>query len=318
MKDLLQDFEWDVYARYEWKDWLDKKGRPVVVPAESFKSPSAVRRAWKLYGETETGPVVGRVLETGSPGLPWETISPMSDEHDTLFATFAHLDFANRDEILAFASTYGSLRRSDQHQHQDRVVKGRSGAHYADGESHLTWAVEIVGMREALNLSQDRSVNQELRFRAAWSTPAHRDAGVKPAYQEAKDNRKLAALINDHLSGVQPHVELGSVKRLSFAPTDLLSAMWVKFALALVGDKVYRQCKSCQKLFELSPDGGSRSNRQFCPDNDYCKTKDFRKRKRRTLKLWALKTPLREIAAQAETEVKTVRRWIKEAKKQKS
>ena len=36
---------------------------------------------------------------------------------------------------------------------------------------------------------------------------------------------RLASLINDHLSDVQPHIELGSVKRLSFAPTDLLSAL---------------------------------------------------------------------------------------------
>ena len=321
MKDLLQDFEWDVYARYEWKDWLDKQGRPVVVPAECFKSPAEVKRAWKRSGEyrsrrRKSGPVLGQVRDSGSRHVSWETISPMSDQ-PALFATFAHVDYANPDAILAFASTYGSLRRSGAHQHQDRVVKGRSGAHYADGESHLDWAVEIVSMREALSLGKDRSVDQELKFRAAWSTPAHRDAGLKPAYQEARDNGKLAALINDHLSGVQPHVELGSVKRLSFAPTDLLSAMWMKFALALVGGRTYRECKSCQKLFELSPEGGFRSNRQFCSD-PYCKTKDFRKRKRRALKLWALKTPMRELAAQADTRIETVRRWIKEAKKEKS
>lgn len=311
MKDLLEDFEWDVFDAYEWKDWLDEEGRPVVVPAECFKSPSAVQRAWELYGEAETGPVLGRVLETGSPGLPWETISPMSDE-PALFKKFADLDYANRDEILEFASTYGSLRRSDEHQHQNKVVKGRSGAHYADGESHLTWAMEIVWMRSALNLSKDRSVDQELKFRAAWSTPAHRDAGLKPPYE--KDQARLAWLINDHLSGVQPHVEFGSMERLSFVPSDLLSAMWMKFALALVGGKSYRECKSCGKRFELSPETGSRTNRQFCPDNDYCKTKDFRRRKQRALKLWALKTPMREIAAQADTRIETVRRWIKEAR----
>jgi len=309
---MMKDFEWDVFADYAWRDWLGEQGTPVVVPAKCFKSPSAVQRAWELYGEAETGPVLGRVLETGSPGLPWETISPMSDE-PALFKKFSDLDFANHDEILAFASTYGSLRRSDQHQHQDRVV-GRSGAHYADGESHLTWAVEIVWMREALNLSlrKDRSVDQELKFRAAWSTPAHRDAGLKPPYE--KDQARLAWLINDHLAGVEPHVEFGSVERLSFAPSDLLSAMWMKFALALVGGKSYRECKSCGKLFELSPETGSRSNRQFCPGSGYCKTKDFRKRKQRALKLWALKTPMREIAAQADTRIETVRRWIKEAK----
>ena len=115
-------------------------------------------------------------------------------------------------------------------------------------------------------------------------------------------------------AGVEPHVEFGSVERLSFAPSDLLSAMWMKFALALVGGKSYRECKSCGKLFELSPETGSRSNRQFCPGSGYCKTKDFRKRKQRALKLWALKTPIREIAAQADTRLETVRRWIKEAK----
>ena len=239
MKEPLQGFQWTV-SDCEWKPWLDEKGRPVVVPAAAFKSPAAVERASKL--SEETGPVIGKVLDSGSQ----RTISPMSSEHATLFKTFADLNYADRDEILAFATTYGSLRRSHKHQHQNRVVKGRPGAHYADGESHLTWAVEIVRMREALKLSVDRTADQELRFRAAWTTKAHRDAGLKPPYEQ--DKARLASLINDHLSDVQPHIELGSVKRLSFAPTDLLSAMWVNF-----GDK------APWKLFELSPEEGQES-----------------------------------------------------------
>ena len=307
MKEPLQGFQWDVFPA-EWKDWLDEKGRPVVVPATAFKSPAAVELAWKL--NEEVGPVLGKVLDAGSS----RTIEPMSDEHVTLFKKFADLDYADRDEILAFATTYGGLRRSPRHQHQAKA-KGRSGAHYANGESHLTWAVEIVRMREALKLSVHRTADQELRFREAWPTQAHRRAGLKPPYE--KDKARLASLINSHISDVQPHIELGSLKRLSFAPTDLLSAMWVNFALAYVGDKSYRQCKQCQKLFELSPEEGFRSHRVFC-DDPYCKTKDYRKRKRTALKLSALKTPLREIARQAGTDPKTVRRWVKEAKQRKS
>lgn len=313
MKDALQGSKWDVFPAYEWKDWLDEKGRPVVVPAESFKSPAAVWRASKLYGETETGPVLGRVLDSGRA----RTIEPMSGEHVALFKTFAELSCADRDEITAFASTYGSLRRSHQHQHQNRVVKGRSGAHYADGESHLTWAVEIVQMREALKLSLDRSREQELAFRKAWTTQDHRRWKVKPPYE--KDRKRLTTLINIHLEHVQPRIVLGESNRLSYRPLDLLSSIWLQFTLSLTGGRSFRKCKMCERIFEISTeDEGYNTNREFC-DRAYCRTKHLRKRKKQVLELAFSETPppASEIAEQTGTTLKAVKAWIKAEKKKR-
>ena len=302
MKDALQGFRWDVFPAYEWKDWL-KEGRPVVVSEEQYRSRAGVSRAEELYGVKETGPVLGMVLDCGRP----HTIKPMAEV--ALFQTFAKLNYADPDEILAFAHTHGNLRRSEYHSHQDL-----SGGHLTYGESHLQWAVEIEQMREALRLSRNRSPEQERDFLKAWTTEDHRRAKIKPPTE--RDRKRLTALINHRLEQVHPGIVMGESNRLSYGPSDLLSSMWLQFTLTLTGDRSFRQCKMCEKLFEISTtDEGYNANREFC-DRDYCRLKHHRKRKQLALQL-AFSKPrpsLSSIAKTVGSDAKTVRGWIKAKK----
>lgn len=64
--------------------------------------------------------------------------------------------------------------------------------------------------------------------------------------------------------------------RLHLVPKSLLGALWVQFALAINGDKEYRECGHCSTWFELSP-GTARTSRFYC--SDACKMKAYRERK---------------------------------------
>jgi hypothetical protein len=57
----------------------------------------------------------------------------------------------------------------------------------------------------------------------------------------------------------------------------LLSALWVQFALAVTGQKTYRQCqdKACRIWFEVSPAKG-RADKKYCSHT--CRTRAYRER----------------------------------------
>ena len=304
MKEPFQHFEWHVSLAYHWQHWLDKDGQPVVVPDEgliSLESPSGVELAWHEYHDQQkqTGPVLGPVLDSGKA----RQYRPMAREHAVLFRTFANLDFRDRDAILAFVSKFGLLG-ADQRQEQG-PFSHEFGYHYAGGESHLTWAREICLMREALHLAQSKTSADASREREAWGKH-----GLKPP--DAERRRKLTRLFDVHLQHVQGRMLIGPElpPRLSLAPQTLLSAMWLQFALAVAGDKQFRQCKFCRCLFEISTEQtGFRRHREFCA-NASCKTKDYRRRKRTALELAKKGVPSRTIAERIDTKEATVRRWL--------
>ena len=304
MEEPFQHFEWHVSRAYHWQAWLDEHGRPVVVPNEgliSLESPSGVELAWQQYDEQQEhpGPVLGPVLDSGKA----RQYRPMAREHAALFRTFADLDFRDMDAILAFASQYGLLLGADQHQQQG-PLSYKLGHHYAGGESQLTWAQEICWMREALHLARRKTSTDEPRDREA------RGHGLEPL--DAAGRLRLTRLFDVHLQHVQGHmlIEPDLPSRLSLAPQTLLSAMWLQFALAVAGDKQFRQCKFCRCLFEISTEQtGFRRHREFCA-NASCKTQDYRRRKRTALELAKKGVPSRTIAQRIDTKEATVRRWL--------
>src|SRR3989442_442659 len=125
-------------------------------------------------------------------------------------------------------------------------------------------------MQEALELTHSQTPAQEAEDRAAWNR-----VGLEPPYNERRE--KLAWLFNIHLQHVQGRMlfDAKAEPRLSFAPLTLLSAMWLQLALSVVGDKEFRACKLCRRLFEISTEQtGYRKHREFCSES--CKTKDYR------------------------------------------
>ena len=308
MREAFLDFEWHVHPAYHWQDWLDARGKPIVVPDHglaSLRSPNAVEFAWQRFHKKKekAGPVLGPVLDSGEP----RRYLPMQREHAALFQTFAALDFQDREAILGFASTYGLLGIDQQEQGPS---SREHGYRHVMGESHLTWAREICLMQEAMRLAHWRSAKEE----------AEEDARYEQYELDAERHRrergkKLEWLFDLHLQNVQPRTTFEKVLRpkLSFAPLTLLAAMWLQLALALADDKQFLACKFCRRLFEVSTSPtGFRTHREFCTDS--CKTKDYRRRKREALRLVGEKKPVREIAKQTNTKVATIRTWLKASK----
>ena len=165
-------------------------------------------------------------------------------------------------------------------------------------------------MREALQLSRTRTPAEETELRVARNR-----VRLEPPYED--DREKLAWLFNVHLQHVQGRmmVEADTAPRLSFAPLTLLSAMWLQLALWVAGDKEFRACKHCQRLFEISTEQtGFRKHREFCSES--CKTMDYRKRKRTALKLAGEGQSVAVIATRTGTNAATVRAWLAATRKQ--
>jgi hypothetical protein len=92
---------------------------------------------------------------------------------------------------------------------------------------------------------------------------------------------------------------------------SLHNLLWLQFALAVDGDKQYRQCRECGKWFEVSP-GVNRVTRQTCSDT--CRTKGFQRRREEARRLHAEGKGLKEIAEAVDSDVNTVRKWVTKRK----
>ena len=185
-------------------------------------------------------------------------IRPMSREHASLFRRFGQLDPMDTNAILDFARQYGWLGVRPR-PHQTRRL-GDGSNHYAEGEPHLLWVVEIAQMREAI-----------------WWWEHRKDAARRSA---------IEWLLNSHLQHVQGRMRIaaGGSPQLRMAPLTLLAAMWLQLAMAVAGDKEFVKCKFCLRQIEISTaESGFRTNRVFCSGS--CKTKDYRKRKRVAIRL---------------------------------
>jgi hypothetical protein len=271
------DFEWPVAPDYRWVEWLDEAGKPVRPSDRDLQHPKTTKVFEEKVGE-ETGPVLTPVEG------PSVVIHPMDREHATVFRRFAELAATNTDAILAFVREYGWLGVAPR-PHQS-FPRADGSYHYAEGEPHLLWVVEIAKMREAIWL---------------WEHPEFVD----------RERRKLEWLFDSHLQHVQGRMRFGAdgLGQLRIAPTTLLAAMWLQLAMAVAGDKEFVKCKFCARQIEISTaESGFRTNREFCSLS--CKTKDYRLRKRTALRLAADGLPTSQVAARIQTKTATVRRWL--------
>lgn len=121
----------------------------------------------------------------------------------------------------------------------------------------------------------------------------------------------IARLIDRHLEK-----KIGSSMKLDaegigihfkFVPEDLLSAMWLQFALGASADRKYRACSVCETWFELSPET-ARTSRLFC--SNPCKSRGYREKQDRARQMFAEGKTFRVIAKELESEIVTVKRWI--------
>ena len=122
----------------------------------------------------------------------------------------------------------------------------------------------------------------------------------------------MAWLFGQHLQYVQGRMTVaddGSAQ-LRIAPMHLLAAMWLQLAMAVTGNKSFVKCRFCERQIEISTaESGFRSNRLFCSQS--CKTNDYRRRKRESIRHARSGKSVAAIAKLVATEPRTVRTWVK-------
>ncbi|QNI35455.1 hypothetical protein [Edaphobacter albus] len=219
------------------------------------------------------------------------------------FLTFADTE-PTRDGILRFATEYGH-QLIDFDSVESRVKNGQQGV-WGYGSKLRTWQQAIADVREAVNLWQnvrardveklkevikwqenkDRSKYVIYEGKNRWSVVAHSASlmsGVEySGFREGEillpARYALQRLINDRLEtlNIAPHLtmvrngqtELG--QRVLFQPSNLLAAMWLRFAEVVAGDWDMRKCATtgCGRYFPITPGapGARRADSITCSD----------------------------------------------------
>jgi hypothetical protein len=94
---------------------------------------------------------------------------------------------------------------------------------------------------------------------------------------------------------------------LRLAAPTLLSAVWLQFGDAVSNNRTFSSCPTCGRWFVVAPDV-ARAHRRFC--SNACRVKAHRERQDRARQLFAAGQTFEEIAAELDSDVGTVKRWI--------
>jgi hypothetical protein len=206
-------------------------------------------------------------------------------EYTGLFWTFAKVE-PTKEGVLAFANQFGVLGAGPfvgMAKNIGWIERGESDDVLED------WEKEIPLMRKAIAL-WERTQRGEVTDQEVQ--------GLQHTINQELLNTVSVRLV--------PDVRHGGLT-LRMRPFTLLGALWLQLAEAVSGNKEFRSCPTCGKWFELNPDI-ARTNRQFC--SDACRTRAYRGRKEQAQKLAKKGKSIKEIAAEVDSDVKTVKGWI--------
>lgn len=98
-------------------------------------------------------------------------------------------------------------------------------------------------------------------------------------------------------------------------PENLLSAMWMKLLADVAGNAQYRQCRVCNKTFELHPEK-ARTNRLYC--SDACRFRSYRQKQESAWRLHQEGMTNEQIAGRLETTSERVKGWIAKVRERAS
>lgn len=217
-----------------------------------------------------------------------------------VFAEFSETK-PTREGIKTFANTYGDLfdsYKEPDHVEHDSTVSG--------GASLERWKSEIAWMRTLVELWQNIEKRRlgELEKIVRWrkTKDGNKEVGYVIKAPRVKDVTLAHSAISE--SGLS-HFREGDVwlpawcalqreinlqleahptpprlawtpdyyQRIIFKQPNLLAAMWLKFAQAVVGEFQIKQCQVCGGYFQVGP-GGKRADSTWC--GDACKQKKWR------------------------------------------
>jgi hypothetical protein len=274
-----------------------------------------------------------------NPGSGGRFYDPLR-EHSGLFKTFAATE-PSEAAILSFADKYGSLGLA--HETGSFLNLGIGMVPDAEfvapfSEFFEAWKSEIELMRSLTSLwtavreSDQRTLQKFVAWQldsvscevpgffgsktlaARWCRPelfSRLRAGdvITPSLCFVQD------VINEQLQIQRVHPRLLWDSRLMnlglrMVPTSLIGCLWLQFAKAVEGHKEYRQCEVCRKWFEVGGSRTARADKRFCSPT--CKAKAHRKKRDEALRLFQQLVPVREIARQLDTDLETVKGWVRQ------
>jgi hypothetical protein len=241
----------------------------------------------------------GESVDPSNPGLRGTLRMVPSDEWrrrryqplevPALFRIFAFTQ-STAEGVLAFANQYGPLGHHG----------GESFREWVRAASQLRFAIELwdalqthdeARLRQIINIRRDEKLGEwEVHYKLPPST------GLNPDFTLSGDVLNL--MISDEgdiwhaalayvLFAVNSRLAEKATSQLNYSsstdslrfvlfPKDLLTALWLQFALSIDRNTKFRRCRICEKWFEISPDA-NRTTREFC--SDACRARDYRKRK---------------------------------------
>jgi hypothetical protein len=265
-----------------------------------------------------------------------EQYDPLKRE-SALFRIFGDTP-ATKEAILEFANQYGLLYSGGaQIEFERDGLKRRSW-----GTPYVEWRENILRLRHWIKVwdfiakKDSRGLDHYARRLPELAKIEHEISGGGGMVQSFigqfhevydLDGKERLAAAKRALSFAvwkSPLVEsmtfnLGDGAQGSLRPRlragNLVTALWMQFALAIVENKEYRRCSHCNKPFELAPDL-ARTNRDYCSHT--CRLKAYRKRQKEAVRLHKQGKTLKAIADQLESDVPTVRGWIATAKEKEN
>jgi hypothetical protein len=114
--------------------------------------------------------------------------------------------------------------------------------------------------------------------------------------------------------GVRPHLDFSADPGqllMTVVPKTLVGACWIQFIDWVEGKRTYRRCEQCRSWFAVSLDT-KRMDSIYC--GDACRHKAYRLRRMEAWKLHQAGHKPGEIAKRLNSDLRTVRGWIRAAK----
>jgi len=214
------------------------------------------------------------------PYVPPRSYNPMTDE-PALFRAFIDLKPEEPGDLLAFANRYGPL--------------GLTGTMYVED-----WEDD-----------SDESPRDTLE---GWRDEIRYMRSVFEDWVAGTDAAEIQNQLNPGLSDVSVEFQIDQKRggwKLETVPRNLISALWLQFVKAIVGNKQYKACVTCGKWIEVSS-AANRPDRRYC--SEACKARHYRDRKEQAAKLATTGKRAATIAKELETDEQTVRGWLKKGK----
>jgi hypothetical protein len=263
--------------------------------------------------------------------------SPLKDE------TGAFLNFAETDPsqkgILDFVNRFGRLGGRDT---AFDLLSGSLPSDVLDAplESVREWQKMILNMKSlvqtwrAVRENDRESLSRFIRWDGDRQVFYHPPTGMRPkepyCIASFNENRELFTRLQGgelerpamfvvslaiHQYLVESDIALGLpwdhvTGRPSFKlrPRSLLDGLWLQFALAVEGNKEYRQCRECGKWFELSP-SVNRANKQTCSSS--CRNKGYYRRQEEARRMHAEGKAPKVIAEALGVDSAKIKNWLK-------